>query len=412
MRVLVIANNFPSPDRPYNGVFNLRQMRALRELGHQMAVVRFVPWAPPIGGRWQRYRIVPRAYHVEGIPVRTLRGLMGRRCWGLGTVRYQLQSKVAAEIAAFRPEVIHVHGLLPSGVLALDSTIPYVLTAHGSDTYALPWTRYGLERLARNVTGNATVVTAVSEFVASHVRRLGATHVRVIYNGADPAVFRSLERRQARIRLNLPPDAPIVAFVGHLVREKGVHDLVDALAQLQDLRPYALFAGSGSLSAALEERCMRDGINATFYGLLDQGRLADIYAAADVFALPSYREGLPTVICEAMNVGRAVVATRVGGIPEIVRHGINGFIVEPGDVTQLAVYLRTILADAPLRDRFESAARAFAQANLTWQGNAREYDAIYRDLVEKRTSPAPAGTGLVAVSPNALVSTRLREDDC
>ena len=337
---------------------------------------------------------------------------MGRKCWGLGTVRYQLQAQVAAEIAAFRPNVIHVHGLLPSGVLALDSNIPYVLTAHGSDTYALPWTRRGLELLARSVAGGAMAVTAVSEFVASHLHRLGAAHVRVIYNGADPAVFRPLDRQAARMRLKLPAEVPIVAFVGHLVEEKGVHDLIDALAQLRSLRAYAIFAGSGSLSAALEERCMRDGINATFYGMLDQERLADLYAAADVFTLPSYREGLPTVICEAMNVGRAVVATRIGGIPEIVRHGINGFIVEPGDVTQLSERLRTVLSDSTLRDRFESASLAFAQAHLTWQGNAREYAAIYRDVVEKQTSPAPAGAGLACVSPNAMVSTRLREDDC
>jgi teichuronic acid biosynthesis glycosyltransferase TuaC len=404
MRVLVVANNFPSPERPVDGVFNLRQLRALRELGHETAVVRFIPWLPPLNRRWQPYRNVPEAYDVEGIPVRTLRGLMGPKGWGLGTVRYQLRGKMAEIIAEFRPDVLHVHGLLSSGVLAIDSGLPYVVTGHGSDTYFTPWTRTDLERVARDVIAGASAVAGVSNFIAAFMGKLGAHAPAVIYNGADPAVFRPQDRHEARARLQVPPHAPVVAYVGHLVNEKGVLEMIDALARLRDLRPYALIAGSGPLLSDMEERCSRDGIAATFYGAVNQERLADIYAAADVFTLPSYREGLPTVVCEAMNAGRAVVATRTGGIPEIVLDGVSGFIVEPHNSEQLAERLREVLIDTNLRDRFETAGYAFARDHLTWPKNALAYDAIYRKITGKEASPVPlAGTGLARAPRSSRV---------
>jgi teichuronic acid biosynthesis glycosyltransferase TuaC len=399
MRVLVVANNFPSPERPVDGVFNLRQLRALRELGHEAAVVRFIPWLPPLNRRWQPYRSVPDAYDVEGIPVRTLRGLIGPKGWGLGTVRYQLRGKMAEIIAEFRPDVLHVHGLISSGVLALEGGLPYVVTGHGSDTYFTPWTRADLERVARDVIAGASAVAGVSNFITAFLRKLGAAAPQVIYNGADPAVFSPQDRQAARERLQIPPQAPVVAYAGHLVTEKGVRELIDALILLRDLQPYAVLAGSGPLLADLEERCSREGIAATFYGSVGQERLADIYAAADVFTLPSYREGLPTVICEAMNAGRAVVATRTGGIPEIVRDGINGFVVESRNAHELAQRLRTVLTDSDLRDAFEDASYAFAREHLTWQKNALAYDAIYREIARKEASPVPFdGTGLARVS--------------
>lgn len=356
-------------------MFNLRALLALRERGHDIAVLRVVPWAPPLQARWQRYRSVPAHYDVEGIPVRTLRGLMGPRSYGIGSLALQVRHKVHAATTRFTPDIVHVHGLMPAGVLGLASDRPFVLTAHGSEAYALPFSRPGLMRLARAIVNKAGAIAAVSEYTAGRVRRIGCHDVSIIFNGADKR-FRPLDRDAARAELGLPPSHPIILFVGHLEREKGVLDLVEALRGLQDLQPLALFAGSGSLARSIA--------NGRIFGSVDHDTLSLLYAAADVVALPSYREGLPTVICEAMCSGRVVVASRVGGIPEIVRDGETGWLIEAGDVTALRDRLRRALDDTPQRRTMQEAAARFGREHLTWDENARSYEALYERVLTER----------------------------
>ncbi len=384
MRVLVIANNFPWPEHPFDGVFNLRALLALGERGIDARVVRCVPWAPPLQKRWQHYRTVPDRYAVDGVPVRTLRGLMGPSNWGIGTLGEQLRGRLHEEIADFRPDVVHVHGLLPAGVLALATgNVPLVLTGHGSESYSLPWTRNSLQALAQRIISRAAAVCAVSDFVGRHLRRLGAPDVDVIPNGADERIFFPQDRTRAREILNLDPQRPLVLFVGHLEREKGVTELVEALKSLRDLEAGALFAGKGALQSWAERELEAAGVYARFLGTLDHHHLAQAYAAADVFALPSYREGLPTVICEAMNAGRAVVASDVGGIPEIVESGVTGYLAPPRDARALAERVRAVLCDPERREEMERAAHARARTALTWAANARRYDAIYHRVATR-----------------------------
>jgi glycosyltransferase involved in cell wall biosynthesis len=389
-----MANNFPWPGKS-DGIFNLRQAQALRELGHEIRVLRCMPWAPPIGARWQLYRTVPTRYAVEGIPVQTLRVFLGPRNWGIGTLPRQLRNPVGRAVAEFKPDVIHVHGLLPAGLMALDAGVPFVLTAHGTETYRMPWRSPQLERLARSVVASASACAGVSGFVASHLLRLGARETSVVFNGADETVFHPRDRREARARLGLPVDRPTVVFAGHVDPPKGVRELQEAALKLADLHPHFVFAGGGTLQDELARVLPAAGIEVTFFPWLDHEKLADVVAAADVFTLPSHAEGLPTALCETMNVGRAIVATGVGGIPEIVKDGETGFIVDVGDVSALADRLRKILTDGALRERFEAAALEFARAHLTWRVNARSYDAIYRRIVASNRLSAGAGADSV-----------------
>lgn len=385
----MIANNFPWPEHPFDGMFNLRQIHALTELGHTVEVVRCVPWAPPMQKKWQRYRSVPSRYAVEGISVRTLRGLMGPKSWGIGTLRQQLGAQMAAIVREVKPDIVHVQGLLHSGVLAIDLDVPYVVTAHGIEAHTLPWARQGLERTARLVLKTAACAVGVSEFIAGYLRALGRADARVIFNGADERLFHPSDRSAARTRLGIALDRPVIGFVGHIEKHKGILDLEAALMQLRDLRPHLLFAGTGSLREGLEARLRAAGISATFLGAVDQHQLGDVYAAIDLLTLPSYCEGLPTVICEAMNCARAVVATRLAGIPEIVRNDVNGFCVEPGDVDALAKHLRVVLTNPEMRERFETNAYAFAKDHLTWRHNAKQYDTLYHQYA--RTERIEAG---------------------
>ena len=388
MRILVMVNNFPWP-RSIDGIFNWLHLRAMRDLGHEIRVLRWAPWSPPLNDRWRHYRSIPSAYEHDGFPVRTFRVLIGPRHYGIGTIRYQLQTAVDREIAAFDPNIVQVHGLIPAGVMALGSKVPYVVTGHGTEAYKAPFKRESLKKVAHQVVTHAAACVGVSAFVAERLRMFGARDPRVIFNGADDAVFYPRSRSAARAELGLDAGAPTLLFAGHMLEQKGMRELLKAAFAIRNLRPQFIFAGDGELEGELRETLRSANIRALFPGVVDQRRLATMYAATDVVVLPSHAEGLPLLLCEAMCAGRAVVATRVGGIPEIVRDGETGYIVEPRDADGLARRLRDVLTDAVLRKRFEHEAFAFAREHLTWKANARAYEALYLErgrFLERRAT--------------------------
>ena len=387
MRILMMLYNFPW-SQSIDGIFNLLQARALRELGHEVRILRCSPWSPPLGQRWNRYRSIPSSYTYGGFAVRTLRVLMGPRHFGIGSISFQLRSAIAQELATFAPDVVQVHGLIPAGVMALDLPVPYILTGHGTETYRAAFVRTSIRRVAESIVSGAAACVGVSGFVADCLRRLGARSPTVIFNGADERVFFPRDRGAARVELNLDPNRPVVVYAGNFIAQKGMGELQAAALALRDLRPQFLFAGAGNMLRGLRNALHDAAIDVHCYGVVAHEKLATLFAATDVVVLPSYAEGLPASLCEAMCAGRAIVSTRVGGIPEIVNDGVSGYIVEPRDVFALNGRLRSVLTDGALRDRFERAGLAFAREHLTWRINAQAYDDLYRTVSGSRAAEA------------------------
>ncbi|HEY1975352.1 MAG TPA: glycosyltransferase family 4 protein [Candidatus Baltobacteraceae bacterium] len=378
MRVLVITKDFPAPGQPVAGIFVLAQMQALQRLGHEILVTRVVPHAPAWSGKWRAYRAIPGRYEIEGIPVETIRAFFPPRMVAMEYLPLQVHSALSAIVSRFRPDIVHAHALIPSGQIAIRQGLPTVLTAHGSDAYDWPWRRAGLRRAAAEGVAGAAVVVAVSEFIRGHVRALFERDVDVIYNGADEALFGSLDRGRARGELGLDTNRRVIAFAGRPAASKGAFDLIDVTARLHDHNPVVLLAGLDASDRDVASAIASRGVDARLCGMLDRAGIARMHAAADVFCLPSYREGLPLAVCEAMLAGKPVVATTVGGIPEIVTSGVHGYLLAPGDRDGLERHLRTLLADPALVARMGARARDFALEHLTWQANARSYDALYK----------------------------------
>ncbi|HEX6588860.1 MAG TPA: glycosyltransferase family 4 protein [Longimicrobiales bacterium] len=170
-------------------------------------------------------------------------------------------------------------------------------------------------------------------------------------------------RRAAR-----PAGAPTrLLFVGWLTREKGILELIDACARLGPENAFTLdLVGEGALSEDARRAVREKGLDAvvTFRGWLDPEQLRDVYAAADVLVLPSWVEGLPNVMIEAMAAGLAVVITPVGDVPSVITHEVNGLVVPPRDAATLAATLQRVIGDGALRHRlarrgFEDAAARF-----------------------------------------------------
>lgn len=382
MRLLVITKDFPAPDQPEDGIAVLRQARALGTFGHEILVVRVVPHAPPVTHKWRRYCAVPDSYAIEGVAVRTVRAMFPPRMLAMEYLPLQVDRAIARIVAEFRPDVIHAHCLIPSGQIAVRYGVNSIVTAHGSDAYDWPWRRRGLRRAAAEGVVRATAVVAVSEFIRGQVRRLAERDVDVIFNGADDRIFKPADRREARSTMGLPQDRTIVALAGGPPRIKGAFDLVEATARLRDLAPIVAYAGPEPVDPDLVRAAREANVDWLFLGMLDHPQLARLIAACDVFCLPSHREGLPLVVCEAMLSGRPIVATPVGGIPEVLSDGVSGILVPVAQPDALAGGLRQLAENPSTAHRMGMAAHEFALSNLTWDANARRYDRLYAKVAD------------------------------
>jgi glycosyltransferase involved in cell wall biosynthesis len=156
-----------------------------------------------------------------------------------------------------------------------------------------------------------------------------------------------------------PVDAPsldgdAVLYVGRLTKAKGVHFLIEAMRQCPD--ESLIVVGDGPERRALE-RAARHLTNVSFAGMVGHVRVDEYLARARVLVLPSLQEGQPNVVMEAMARGVPVIASRVGGVPDLVRHGDTGFLIEPGDIGAITHYIKTIAADTSLRARLAANCR-------------------------------------------------------
>jgi glycosyltransferase involved in cell wall biosynthesis len=233
------------------------------------------------------------------------------------------------------------------------------------------------------VLSTASAVTACSADLHRRVLELGAPpeRTRTIPYGVDAEAFSPGETNGLRERLGLPASALLVLAVGRLVEKKGFADLVDAAARVPGL--HVAVAGEGDLRPALEERARRLAAPVTFLGALDRDAVAAALAGADVVAVPSVVDragnvdGLPNVLLEALAAGRAVVATRVAGIPDVVEHAANGLLVAPGQPGELAAALALLAREPETRARLGREARRRVVSELTWPAACRAFEECY-----------------------------------
>ena len=188
----------------------------------------------------------------------------------------------------------------------------------------------------------------------------------VIYNGIDSRFFKKRvpeEKEIMRERLGIKKDVVVFLSVGALVPKKGHRVLIEAFSKLSS-NSVLCIAGQGELSKDLKAHAERYGVSSRVQFLGGRRDMEQIYPLADVFVLPSHWEGMPNVMLEAMASGLAVIATRVGGVPEILNEN-NGIIVEPGAVDELTLRMKELSQDSPRMQRLGQKARE-SVSNMTW----------------------------------------------
>jgi len=283
---------------------------------------------------------------------------------------YVLGGRLLRRLRHYRPDVVLGYFVHPEGSAALHAArelgVPAVVCAVGSDLRRIPgrFSRY----LTRKTLERASTVIAVSGDLVRCAIELGAPPDRTIriVNGCDGGLFKPAARKAARAELGIPDSARMVLFAGHLVELKGLHELLAAFDVLSaDRRAILAVLGSGPLrnavSAAAERHCGR--ILAP--GARPPEEVARWLAACDVVCLPSHSEGCPNIVIEALTCGRPVVASAVGGIPELVNSS-NGVLVAPGDPPALAAAL-----EGALSRQWDAQAIAL-DGGRTWADVARE----------------------------------------
>jgi glycosyltransferase involved in cell wall biosynthesis len=247
--------------------------------------------------------------------------------------------------------------------LALPAGPPVIHTEHNV------WARYRRPTRWANAwtyRRNAAVL-AVSEAVAGSIgsrQRQGGIRLEVVRQGIDPGGVRSgvEARRRARSLLGIADDTAVVGTVGNLTAKKDHVTLLRAAAELRRGRPdlRLVLIGSGPLERDLRRAVDQLELQGCVSMLGSRADVADLLAGFDVFALSSRHEGLPIALLEAMAAGVGCVATRVGGVPEVVTDGVDGLLVEPGEPAALATAIARLLDDAELRAELGARARRTA----------------------------------------------------
>jgi starch synthase len=300
-------------------------------------------------------------------------------------------------------DIVHSHtwyANLAGHLAALLHGIPHVMTVHSLEPLR-PWKAeqlgggYALSSWCERVAAeSAAAIVAVSAGMRSDVLAtypsVPAERVHVIRNGIDTAEYAPDQRTTALEEHGIAADRPYVVFVGRITRQKGLPVLLHAAERLDPAVQLVLCAGQADTpELEAEVTGLVEHLRATRTGviwisrMLPRADVIQILSHATVFVCPSLYEPLGIVNLEAMACGAAVVASRVGGIPEVVAEGETGLLVPPGDPADLADAIASLIADPARAGLMGQRGRARVAAEFSWGAIAAQTAALYRDLASQ-----------------------------
>ena len=374
VRILAVTHQFPTPLQPTFASYNRQQFAELSRM-HELRVIRPVPWTIA-ASKWVQGQWMGRGPFAVGsievqYPVFYYSPRFGSHLYGQ-FFEASVRGLVERVVERYRPDVILTSWAHPDGWaaarLAERARLPVVLKVLGSDVLVLPTGRR--KKHVVDALCSAARVIAVSQDLARHVISLGvpAERVHVVPEGLSADQFSPGDQDAARVRLGLPRDGKLILFVGSVLRSKGAADLVNACALLRDrgLSFFCRIVGHGADEANVEQSIRACGLadRVACTGVRPHAELVDWYRASDVVTLPSYTEGIPNVLREAIACGKPFVSTRVGGIPEIADPSFSR-LVPAGSVGELADALAAMLEHTPRIDP-----EVVRRLNISWYHSA------------------------------------------
>lgn len=360
MKIAILVNLFPPKWLAGTEVATYHMAENLAQCGHEVHVITSLDEGLPEVG-------CEKGFHIHRLPKIEIHFIGGLVFW----------ADIIRKLQKIKPDLIHAQSFA-SGMPALLSNkllrIPYVIYGRGSDVYLPSWFT---KLTAKTILKNASAVIALTEHMKGAMQTIYSRDVVVVPNGINLGgdTGRQSERRNPGKR---------ILFVGRLHPVKGIRYLLGAMSMVHQNMPEAklILVGDGEERELLEN--LTDSLEirecVEFAGRVPHERIQDYMDQAEVFVLPSLSEGFPVTILEAMACGLPVVATCVGGIPDIIEDGTNGYLVDAMNQEQIAEALLTLLRNEQLRNNISDSNRETAE-KYRWDTVITTLEGIYQDAL-------------------------------
>lgn len=393
MKVLWITSVYPSSENPGNGVFHETQVKALTSLGVEVTVINPIPLNASIIRVWKkRYRNkkLPYLEKRNGVNVYrpVYRATPGQLRW------FQPDKRIAGSILKtvkkekLHFDFIHAHFAMPSGgaarIVAAACQKPWLLTLHGSDVHIYPSFSRSAERIFQKTVKSADEVIAVGEHLAAAAELKTGRTCTPLPIGIDLSTFKlsetSLLKAKRKEELALPKNKKIILSIGRLVKEKGIFELAEALPYLPE-EYVVMYVGDGPEKEKLQRQEMYN--NRLFLvGQIPNDKVREYLLASDIFILPSYSEGLPTVVIEAMALKIPIICTKVGGVPDLFGKYSN-LLIQPRSVQDIVTRVKELANNPVFQEGVTEELYQRVHENYSAADNAIKLVKTYGELTNK-----------------------------
>lgn len=367
MKIAILVSGFPPRQLAGTEIATYNIAKHLAKLGHEVHIITSLDEG------------LPKESAAEGFYIHRVRVI---RKTILGFASFFIN--VFLVIRKVNPDLVHAQSIALAAYALMIKVMlkkPYVVYGRGSDIY-LSSRFYSL--LSRLTLMNAGAVIAQTNNMKGAMQEICERDIFVIPNGVNMDRFSRLSREESRSKLNIKGSDIILLFVGGLRSIKGVRYLVESMSIIKQESGNVrlLIIGDGKERQDLEKLATKLNLNECihFVRQVPNEVIPEYMISSDLFILPSLSEGFPVTVLEAMAAGLPIVITRVGGMPEIVREGENGFLVEPKNPGHIAEKVRLLLEDNELRWRISENNRKKAE-QYSWERIARNIQEVYTEVV-------------------------------
>ena len=399
MKLLVISHAFPNSIYPMSDMFVLNQLKSLRNLGVELKVISPVPYSPRVTAflreNWTKYYQIEEWSDQYGFEVFYTRSLQLPGRWFRyyeGIAAYlSTARKIRCIRRNFEFEAVLANMLILDGFVAArigkKYGVPSLCYAVGSDINVYPFESPAVYERTQQILEDLDQVLSVSDGLRDRINEIYPTFkkmIEVVPRGIDLNTFQSRRNQLLRSRLDISDECIIGLYVGGLSREKGINDLLQALALLKNERFRMVMVGDGPLRAYAEAFLKAHGLGQKCHvmGYIDFSELPDIYSSADFFVFPSHHEGLPNVLVEAAASGLPIIASEIPGNTEVVLNEYNGLLFKPGDCERMSSHIELMAGDVQLRSKMSDNSRRVSERKFDIRKNARTLIKIIKRTIK------------------------------
>lgn len=396
MRVIEVCQEFPNRYYPQLGTFIKQSIDSIADENIDVTVLSPKPFVLPFSAfPYHNFSKLPKIDHTEKYTLhypRYIYAIPKKYFYPLTGISYsQFISRYAIKNINPKPDLIHAHFSYPDGhgmmKLSKKWKVPLVISALGTIERKVAYEGSYTSKQIFQAMNFADRILSVSEDLKLHIMNLGIKPEKVIVvpNGVDIEKFKPVKKEKARNLLNLSQDKKIVLFVGALRKIKGVDYLIEAAKAFVDRDTELFMVGrDDGLKKSLDKRAEELKISnfIKFTGPVNHEDIPFWISASDILVLPSLSEGRPNVILEALACEIPVVATDVGGIPELLIQGETGYLVPAKNPVELSKRISKLLEDEDLREKMGKLGRkSIIERGLTWEAHGKKTADIYSELL-------------------------------